>query len=348
MTTLIYHWQIYLACILIALVISLVCTPLMRFVATHLKVLDTPSSEIKTHKHATPSWGGVAVFAAFASSLLIIRFWTHFPTGTLNSLRAILLGGTIVLILGIIDDLKKPNGLTIRSKFLFQTLAALLLIYYDIRIQFVQPVYLAYFLTALWVVGLTNALNIIDIMDGLCASQAIVCGLAFLIIAIPSELIYVNFAAAALVGAALGFLPYNIGPQQHKIFLGDSGSMLIGFVLAALSLGTSYSHFNDLAVFAPIFILSIPLYDTFFVMTIRLLNNKSPFMGSKDHFALRLEALGLERRHIVFTAAAVSALLSALAAMLPYVNLVWSVWIYIIIGGEFLLFSLALAKIKMH
>src|SRR5205814_5488794 len=128
-----------------------------------------------------------------------------------------------------------------------------------------QPAYVGAAVTMIWVVGITNAFNIIDIMDGLAASQAAVAAVAFLLISLPSEELYVNFASAALAGAALGFLPWNLS-KRRKIFMGDSGSMLLGFLLAGISMGTSYSNVNNLGVYAPLLILLVPMYDTFFVM----------------------------------------------------------------------------------
>lgn len=332
--------------ILVSLAISAALTPMVRRLALWADIVDHPSSEIKTHKKPTPCAGGIALWIAFASALILLRLTTHFPTGTLRNLRGILFGSTLIFFLGLLDDLQRPHGLGFKPKLAVQALAALLVIYFDIRIQFIQPDYLGWILSILWIVGITNALNIIDIMDGLCASQAVIAGAAFLLIALPSEFIYVNFAAAALVGAALGFLPYNLS-EKKKIFLGDSGSLFLGFVLASLSLGTSYSMVNPLGVYAPLFILGVPLYDTLLVMTLRMMSKKSPFIGSKDHFALRLEAMGLSRRQILWAVSGASVLLSLCAFAVTKVSLFWALWIYFIVGGEILLLSVSLAKVKV-
>ena len=159
-------YDLYLICALTALACSYALTPLVRLLALRLQLLDTPSSAVKTHKVATPSLGGLAIAAGFFIALLTIRLFTHFPTGTLHNLRGILYGGTIMLALGLIDDVRKPRGLSVRTKFLFQIAAACVLIIYDMSIRFVQPDYLGLLLSIVWVVGVSNAFNIIDIMDG--------------------------------------------------------------------------------------------------------------------------------------------------------------------------------------
>ncbi|MBI4376029.1 MAG: undecaprenyl/decaprenyl-phosphate alpha-N-acetylglucosaminyl 1-phosphate transferase [Elusimicrobia bacterium] len=340
-------WTLYLAAIAAAALISFALTPLVRALGVRFRWIDEPSSSVKTHKVATPSMGGIAIYAAFTLTLLLLRYWTQFPTGTLRSLRALLIGGTLVFFLGIVDDLSKPIGLGFRSKFLVQGLAAALLILFDIRLHFLTPDYLAMALTLLWVVGITNAFNIIDIMDGLSASQAAIAALCFLMISLPSEELYVNFASAALAGSALGFIPWNMSGSR-KIFMGDSGSMLLGFMLAGIALGTKYSEVNNLGVYAPLLILLVPMYDTFFVMILRLKQGQSPFLGSRDHFALRLEKVGYSRSRIVLMAAAAAGFLGFCSFLVTQLTLGWALGLYVMILGEILILSRALAQVTMR
>ena len=338
---------LYLLAVLSAAAISFLTTPLVRWLALRRGWMDHPSSAVKTHKVSTPSLGGIAIFAGFAGTLLLLRFCTDFPTGTLRSLRALLTGASFVFLLGIADDLSKPKGLHFKPKFAIQVLAACALLFFGIRIRFIQPDYFAMALTVFWVVGITNAMNIIDIMDGLSASQAAIAGLGFLMISLPSEELYVNFAAAALAGAAAGFIPWNLS-SERKIFMGDSGSMVLGFVLAAISLGTRYSEVNPLGVFAPLLILMVPMYDTFFVMYLRMKAGTSPFLGSKDHFALRLEEMGYARDRIVLLAGGAAAILGFCAFLVTQLSWAWAMGIYIVVVGEILLLSRALAKVTMR
>jgi UDP-GlcNAc:undecaprenyl-phosphate GlcNAc-1-phosphate transferase len=272
-------------------------TPIFRYLAIKFDILDQPHSAIKTHKTPTPYLGGLAIWSGWVISLFLIRFLTHFPTGTLRSLRGILIGSSIIVLLGLIDDVL-PKGLGFKKKFAAQTIAALILIWFNVKLDFVSPFFIAAAFSIVWVLGITNAFNIIDIMDGLSSGIAAIAGLAFLFIALPSEQIFVNFASAALAGGCLGFLPYNLSAKK-KIFMGDTGSLMIGYILSAISMGASYTEFNFIGLFAPVLILAIPIYDTMLVIVLRWKKGQSPFLGSKDHFALRLEKLGFSRKQIL-------------------------------------------------
>ena len=338
---------VYLAAAAVAAGVTFAATPVVRALALRFGWMDAPTSSIKTHKHPTPALGGVAIYLGFAAALLCMRFWTQFPTGTLYTLRSVLLGGTLVFLLGVVDDLLRPSGVGFKQKFAVQIIAAGLLIWFGVRIRFLQPDYLSVILTILWVVGITNAFNIIDIMDGLSASQACVAALSFLLISLPSEERYVNVASAALVGSTLGFLPWNFS-RRSKIFMGDSGSMLLGFLLSAIAIGTRYSDKNDFGVYSPLLILLVPMYDTFFVMYLRLRKGQSPFLGSKDHFALRLEKLGYSRVQVVVMAATAAGMLGFGAFLVTQVAAASAVAIYALVLVAVLLLSRALAEIIMH
>lgn len=337
------------------LVISFICaasvsffmTPLVRLLSLRLGLLDAPSSAVKTHKEPTPVFGGVAIYLGFMATMLLLRLTTSFPTGTLYNLRSLVLGGSLVFALGLIDDLKRPEGVDYKPKFLVQILAAALLISFGLRIRFITPAYVAWAVTMLWVVGVTNAFNIVDIMDGLSASQAAIAALAFLVISLPSEELYVNFASAALAGAALGFLPWNLS-KKHKIFMGDCGSLLLGFLLAGISLGTRYSDVNDAGVYAPLLILFVPAFDTLFVSLLRLNQGKSPFLGSKDHFALRLEKMGHSRGRVVLIAAAAAAFLSFCAFLVTVLPLSSAVVVYVLVAILVLWLGRRMALVEMR
>jgi len=309
-----------------AFILSLILTPAARQAALIFNIIDHPHSDVKTHKKPVPYLGGVSIFLAFSLTLLLIRVLTTFPTGTLRSLRGILVGGGFVFLLGLADDVKF-KGLHYKTKFFFQITAACLVMMFGVRMQFIQPVWLAWGLSGLWIIGVTNSLNLIDIMDGLSSGTITIASLAFLLIAIPSEDIYVNFAAAALAGSSLGFMPYNLS-KRYRIFMGDSGSLFLGFVASALALGTSYSGFSDLSVFAPLLILSIPLYDTALVFWLRAMKGKSPFLGSKDHFPLRLEMLGWQRSKILMFTLFLGILFSIAAYMVTKVHTLGAIAIY--------------------
>jgi UDP-GlcNAc:undecaprenyl-phosphate GlcNAc-1-phosphate transferase len=326
------HVSLLLHAALTAFALTLAATPFVRAAAMRMGWLDRPETDVKTHTVPVPALGGVAVWMGFAGALVAARFMTAFPTGTLYRLRGILAGAALVFVLGVIDDLKKPHGLGWKTKMAVQVLAALVLVHFDIKIRFIQPDYLGVLLTVLWVVGICNAVNIIDIMDGLAASQAAAAALGFWLIALPSEDVYVNFAAAALLGSALGFLPWNFS-KKRKIFMGDSGSLLLGFTLAALALGTDFTLVNPLGVYAPLLILAVPMFDTFYVMAVRMMKGKSPFLGSRDHFALRLERMHFTRPQIVALSLFASLFLSLCAWLVTLVATPWAVAIYLMLGA---------------
>lgn len=337
--------MLYAVTFVAALALAALLTPIFRLIAIKLNVLDHPRTELKTHQAPVPYLGGLAIWGAWAASLFIIRFFTHFPTGTLRSLRGVLLGSLIVMSLGLVDDVV-PRGLGFKKKFFFQTAAALIVVAFGIRLHFVSPFSVALVLSVIWVIGVTNAFNIIDIMDGLSSGIAVVASLAFLFIALPSEQIHVNFCAAALAGACLGFMPYNLS-SRAKIFMGDTGSLPIGFILASIAMGTSFTAANDIGLFAPLLILAIPLYDTMLVMFLRFQRGMSPFLGSKDHFALRLEKLGFSRKQILAITFGVSALLSFGAFLVTRLPLVYAISLFILIFLIAFLLSSRLSRVKV-
>ncbi|MHB2026288.1 MAG: MraY family glycosyltransferase [Elusimicrobiota bacterium] len=347
MATEFLNWKFYAAAFSFAAAISFLLTPLVRAAAVRFGWMDTPAPGLKTHKNSTPLLGGAAIYLAYAATLLVLRCETKFPTGTLRSLRGLLIGASMIFLLGLADDLKKPAGLGFKAKFAVQAAAAAALMFFDFRIHFIKPDYLAKILTLIWIVGITNAFNIIDIMDGLSASQAAISALAFLVISMPREELYVNFASSALAGAAVGFLPWNFSAKK-KMFMGDSGSLLLGFLLAGVSLGTRYSEINTIGVYAPLLILMVPMYDTLFVMALRVKQGLSPFMGSNDHFALRLERMGYSRPHVVLMAAAAAAVLGFCAFLATVLSAPWALGLYVFLAAVILVFSSKLARVAMR
>lgn len=280
---------LYLLCAAVSFALTSLALPLLYKWAAPA-FLDAPGG-LKKHAHAVPVLGGCGILAGIVGSLVFIRFTTAFPSGTLHTLRGVIIGGGLIFLMGLADDFKKPKGISVSLKLFIQALATAALIYYGVAIHAFTSPWVSYPLTFLWVVGLTNAFNLLDIMDGLCISQAIVCTLGLAVIALPSEYVYVNFAALSLLGACLAFWPYNHA-KKRKIFLGDSGSNLLGFLIAALSIGTGYCEKSNWGFLAPLFILAVPLFDTAFVSLARALKGKNPLKGSNDHAALRLKKLG--------------------------------------------------------
>jgi UDP-GlcNAc:undecaprenyl-phosphate/decaprenyl-phosphate GlcNAc-1-phosphate transferase len=217
----------------------------------------------------------------------------------------------VVAIMGLADDL---FSLTPAVKFLFEILAAVLLIAFGMKLEFLPShPFLGYLLTIFWVVAVTNAVNLIDIMDGLAGGVSVIACLGFVLVPFLDTQSYVHLTAAALGGSVLGFLPYNYQPA--RIYMGDSGALFLGFVLAGIAMGHGYTQINVVALCAPLFILGIPLYDTALIMMLRFLKGRSMFRGSNDHLAIRLRTIGLTTKQAVHSLWALSVLLAVCAGL---------------------------------
>jgi UDP-GlcNAc:undecaprenyl-phosphate/decaprenyl-phosphate GlcNAc-1-phosphate transferase len=303
----------YAAGLILSIVFALYFTPLMRMAALQLGLVDRPDGLLKKHDDVVPYLGGVAVFMAF---LLTVGVLTDFSQETLG----LLLSGSIALMVGLLDDFRAMTPL---QKLLGQTLAALVLIKSGIYIKLAfLPIWVAIPLTVFWVLAVTNALNIIDILDGLAAGVSAIAALSIAIANFMAGRQAVGFLSIVLAGAVLGFLRHNFHPA--KIYLGDAGSLFIGFMLAALSMNAGYTRANLLAVTSPILILGIPLFDLVLVMWIRWRNGTPIMKGSPDHFALRLRRL-LSVRETAVTTYIIAALLSGVALLMSQVTLEWAV-----------------------
>lgn len=302
-------------CVLAAGLVTLFVPVLKK--STGKFLVDVPAGPLKKHAKPTSIVGGCAIFLSTLISLTVIRLITAFPTGTLHNLRGIFIGGTLIFVMGLVDDLRKPKGLSYPVKLAVEALAAGALVYYGITLEFL-PGWLGNTLAFLWLVGLTNAFNLLDIQDGLCVSQCVICTLGLSLISLPSEFIYVNFAALALLGACLAFWPHN--HSHAKVFLGDSGALFLGFMIAALSMGTGYSGRVSCGFLAPLFILAVPLFDTCFVMLARLLKGKNPLKGSNDHIALRLLRRGYSKRAVLGLFTVAGLICNTLAFWLTYAS----------------------------
>lgn len=285
--------------------LALIFTPLAGRLAFKLRILDHPDDKLKKHEQPVPYLGGLAVYLSFAAALAAVKLWQH---GSLFGVVGILTGATVITVLGLIDD---KHALSPGVKFLGQTVAALILIYCNMRLQFIHNPVLSVVLSLLWVVGITNAMNLIDIMDGLSSGVGVIASLGFFVIAMASGRYNNMYILAALGGALLGFLPFNF--PKARIYQGDTGALLMGFILASVAMGQGYSRVNSMALLAPILILAIPIFDTLFIMFLRQRRGVSMFRGSPDHLALRMVKLGLTRRQTVLVLWGVSALLSAIA-----------------------------------
>jgi UDP-GlcNAc:undecaprenyl-phosphate GlcNAc-1-phosphate transferase len=280
--------------------LALYTTPLMRHAALQFGILDRPHGPLKSQREPVPYLGGLAVFSAYLVTLSIMFEFSHAVLG-------ILLAGTLMLLVGLIDDL---GVLSPWAKLASQFIAVIALIKAGvfIKLVFVPPL-AALALSALWFLAVTNAFNIIDIMDGLASGVAAIAAVFFALVAIAHGEAMVAVMAAALAGSLVGFLRYNSAPA--RIYLGDSGSLFIGLTLAALATNGGYTRSNLVGVLTPVIFLGVPLFDLAFVSILRLEQGLSPLRGSPDHFALRLRRAGYGVRRTVLVTYAATLVLGA-------------------------------------
>ncbi len=283
---------IYMLIFVVALLAAIAGTPVMRRLAVRVGAMDQPSAR-KIHASPIPRLGGVAIYAAFILALLLLGDRSYIP-----QVVGIFAGATMVSFLGIWDD---RWGLRPLAKLAGQVLAALVLIATGVQVQFAHfvPVPLANeLITVVWVVGITNALNFLDNMDGLSGGVAAVAAGFFLLLAAFSGQYLVASLAAALLGACVGFLVYNFNPAT--IFMGDSGSLFLGFMLAAVGIKLRFDNPAIVTWMVPVMVLGLPIFDTTLVFVSRLRRRVNPFTtAGKDHTSHRLTDMGFTRREAV-------------------------------------------------
>jgi UDP-GlcNAc:undecaprenyl-phosphate GlcNAc-1-phosphate transferase len=233
----------------------------------------------------------------------------------MRGIYAILLGGFVSLVLGLVDD---ARALSPAVKLFGQIAGAALLTLVGLRIRFVGNEALSIVLTIFWVVAITNAMNFIDIMDGLAAGVAAVAAAGFFVFSTHAGMVNNSLAAAALAGACLGFVVFNFSPA--RIYMGDAGSHFLGFTLSAIAINLRYSHENILAVFTPLIILALPIFDVILMTVIRSKKGIRPWHGSPDHIPLRLKALGWPVPRVVITLWAATAVLTLVAWNLSFLS----------------------------
>lgn len=261
----------------LAYFLAIVGTPMAREAALRFGVVDRPDGALKNHRAPIAYLGGLAVFIAF---LLSIGMTFEFD----QELLALLLSSTIVMTIGLIDDF---GALTPKPKAIGQVVAVFVLVKSGIMVQVaILPWWLRLVITVVWLVGLSNAFNLVDIMDGLASGLAVISATFLLVVALLNGRLVVAAFTVALVGALLGFLRSNFHPAS--IYLGDCGSLFIGFTLGALAMVMDYTQLNPLGWMAPLFILAVPIIDTLYVMVLRVRAGRKVYYGSPDHFPLRV------------------------------------------------------------
>lgn len=247
------------AALLVAALVALITTPVVRSLAVRMGAVDVPKDGRRMHDHPIPRMGGLAIFFGFILSVLIFQTLTP-------SLRGMLLGSVIIVVLGILDDIYALPAL---PKFLIQIVAALVAVLEGNRIEFLsnpnifskEPFWelgwLSIPISVLWIVAITNSVNLIDGLDGLACGVSTISSMTLLVIALIVSEPDVAILMAALAGACIGFLPYNLNPA--KIFMGDTGSTFLGFILATVSIQGLFKFYAIISFAVPFLMLGLPI-----------------------------------------------------------------------------------------
>jgi len=319
-------------------VLSFLITPIIRKVALRFNIVSLPKLD-RWHKSPTAVLGGIGIFLA---TIIPVVFLQHFN----SKIIGFLISSIIIFLWGVGDDL---FGLKPHVKLLGQIITGCVAIYFGIVLKITPLIPLNILLTIIWIVGITNAFNLLDNMDGLsCGIAAIATFMLFL-----SSLSYggqiLSIVSLALCGAALGFLPYNFNPA--RIFMGDSGSMFLGFSIAAVAItkdmprGHIYNLIATLIV--PIMILGVPIFDTTFVMLLRKIRRKKIFEGGKDHISHRLVTLGLSERKAVLLMYAISALFGFFAIFYSRIDAIFIIIVAVLALALLIYFGMFLAEMEL-
>ncbi len=304
------------AALVAALLISFIATPVVKSLAEKVGAVDVPKDGRRMHDHPIPRMGGLAIFLGFLLSTLVFV-----PLST--SLRGMLLGGVIIVVLGIIDDI---HALPAMPKFIVQIIAALIAVLHGNVIEVLSNPNIfsdnAYWVlgpwaipfSVIWIVAITNAVNLIDGLDGLAVGVATISSLTMLVIAMLVSDSLVALMMAALAGSCIGFLPYNHNPA--KIFMGDTGSTFLGFVLATVSIQGLFKFYTIISFAVPFLMLGLPLFDTCFAILRRLSKGQNPMSPDRSHVHHRLIDMGFNQKQAVAILYVISAILGLSAVVL--------------------------------
>ena len=293
-------------------------TPLVRRFAFKIGAIDIPKDNRRMHKKPTPRIGGLAIIFGFTVATLCFAQPSRQLYGTLA-------GAAIIAVMGVIDDCK---NLPAKLKFVIQIIAALVVVFAgDIKIDvftnpnflsdnpyWVLPEWLSVTLTVIWIVFITNAVNFIDGLDGLPAGVSAIMSISLVFISIRVGEYSIAILGIALMGSCFGFLPFNFNPA--KIFMGDTGSTFLGFMLATLSIQGVFKSYAVISFAVPLLILGLPLFDALFAMIRRILRGQSPMTADRGHLHHRLVDMGFSQKQTVFILYAISGVLGITAVLL--------------------------------
>ena len=295
--------------LLTALAVSFLCTPAVKSFAYKVGAVDVPKDARRMHKVPIPRLGGLAIFMGFLVGILLFANVMED-----RQMRGILLGAVVIVILGVVDDITplpaKLNGVVIRAisnPNLFSP-----------NPYWQMGDVLSIVITVLWIVGITNSVNLIDGLDGLANGVSAISATTMLVLALLVSEAQVAIVMAALVGACIGFMPYNMNPA--KMFMGDTGATFLGYILATMSIQGLFKFYAVISFAVPFLILGLPIFDTAFAMIRRMAHGQSPMHPDRGHIHHRLIDMGLSQKQAVASLYVISAILGLSAVVLTTSN----------------------------
>ncbi|MCD6579344.1 undecaprenyl/decaprenyl-phosphate alpha-N-acetylglucosaminyl 1-phosphate transferase [bacterium] len=320
--------------LIFAALLELILANIFTHTAKKMKIMDKPN-ERKMHKEAKPRGIGVSFFIVYVIGLLLLHLLGVKIPFISKYLLWIILGG-VIFLLGLFDDIFNLNPYI---KFGVQLAVALAFSIFIEKVTFfIKVPAIQITITTLWIIGIMNSFNLLDNMDGLSSGIAFITTLIFALFNFQIGNSQLSILFLLLSAVMIGFLPVNFYPAQ--CFMGDSGSLFIGYVISTLSIMgvyTSFSRLRHLPVIVPLLILSVPIYDTFSVIYIRLKNKKSIFVGDKNHFSHRLFNLGLSHKNAVLFIYLVTFATGMISLLITKVNWLGAL---ILLGEDLILFTL--------
>ena len=306
----------------VAAAVSFAATPMVKALACKVGAIDVPKDNRRMHKVPIPRMGGLAIFLAFLLSVLVFADIDR-------QMQGILLGAVMIVILGVLDDIMALKAL---PKLLVQIAAAGVAAWHGCTIQFVSNPnvfseatylnlgWLTIPVTIIWIVAITNAVNFIDGLDGLAVGVSAISTASLIVIALMVKEINIAIILCALFGACLGFIPYNMNPA--KIFMGDTGSTFLGYILATLSITGLFKMYAIISFAVPFLILGIPIFDICFAFLRRVAKGQNPMKADRGHFHHRLIDMGFNQKQAVAVLYVISAILGLSAVVLTTTNVV--------------------------
>ncbi len=299
----------------LAALVAFTSTPAVSVLAYKIGAIDVPKDNRRMHKKPTPRIGGLAIFAGFVIASLVFCELTP-------ELISIYLGGLIIVAVGVIDDVFRINAWV---KLAAQIVVALVAVSQGIVLEYVNLFgnyvhfgMLSIPITVVWIVGLTNAINLIDGLDGLACGVSAICSISLLLVMLLKGEVASAMITAAVVGACLGFLPFNTNPA--KIFMGDTGALFLGYTMAVISVSGVFKLHTVISFIIPISIFAMPLFDTTFAFIRRIAKGRSPFSPDRSHLHHRLIDLGFSQKQSVAILYAICAILGTSAIMFTEEN----------------------------